>query len=398
MKQLDDKEIFGSKFQDFGAAPSDAVWKGIEAAIPQEKKKKRGAFWWWTTGIAASLFFIYIGLHGVEFTSAPTSPSIQHSNTSDPSATINDRSLQESIVQKNTQVKNTQLKKLIIKTSKPVIRKHLRNNTSIQPNQTNQSTDQQNVAINASIARAQLRKKMKFPLWVNKPNLLVQIDSTSNFVQIPAVDTIKKRKWSIGLVAEQTFHSNWSSKSFAPMVTEPINITPVYSYDWFRSRSIALDARLQVSRHFIIGSGFEYAHWDNFKKLSENLKASSGASIGIPIHFTYVFNPKHKLNVGLQGDLRNRFFFLQSDTTAAPPLSLTGSFDYAQFNAEYTTVKTKQFQSQFGLGLSIHWNITPHIGWNTVAEIQSSGFRSQDLRTRLSGNWLGIKSGIYYQF
>ena len=46
----------GTKFQDFGAAPSDALWGKVEAALEEKEKKRRGIIWWWLgSGASAAL-------------------------------------------------------------------------------------------------------------------------------------------------------------------------------------------------------------------------------------------------------------------------------------------------------------------------------------------------------
>lgn len=42
------------RFADFGSAPSEKVWAGIESGLTG-KKKKVGLFWWWTMGSAATV-------------------------------------------------------------------------------------------------------------------------------------------------------------------------------------------------------------------------------------------------------------------------------------------------------------------------------------------------------
>lgn len=44
----------GSKFQDYGAYPSDALWGNIEAALEEKDKKRRGIIWWWIGGATAA--------------------------------------------------------------------------------------------------------------------------------------------------------------------------------------------------------------------------------------------------------------------------------------------------------------------------------------------------------
>jgi len=56
--------LFQEKFKDFEASPDPAVWKRINASLPQKKKKKRRViiFWWEMAGIAAAvLLFIALG-------------------------------------------------------------------------------------------------------------------------------------------------------------------------------------------------------------------------------------------------------------------------------------------------------------------------------------------------
>lgn len=51
------------KFQGFGAAPSDALWGSIAAAV-DEKKSRKGIFWWWLgSGLAASFLLVYLSFN-----------------------------------------------------------------------------------------------------------------------------------------------------------------------------------------------------------------------------------------------------------------------------------------------------------------------------------------------
>lgn len=55
MQNVEQQGSLSEKFQGFGAAPSDALWGNIAAAI-DDKKKRRGAFWWWLgSGLAATV-------------------------------------------------------------------------------------------------------------------------------------------------------------------------------------------------------------------------------------------------------------------------------------------------------------------------------------------------------
>ena len=69
-----------NKFNDFGAAPSENVWSGIEKSL-DNKKKKRVVVIWWTTGLAAA-FLVLFGIKSFYKTSS-TIETNQQSNTSD---------------------------------------------------------------------------------------------------------------------------------------------------------------------------------------------------------------------------------------------------------------------------------------------------------------------------
>lgn len=377
MKQLDDKELFGSKFQDFGAAPSDAVWKGIEAAMPQEKKKKRGAFWWWSTGLAACLilsFGIYVGLQTSDSTyknthSASSNNVESYTEKSTTSLHSSFKSPEFSSTRNEyTLIQNPQLK------DEPIVISNSYSDTFSSKN-----------TFKKAIAAQAKKELMLLPKdWLTNA-LLPSIDPNSSIVQITSNDSAQRKHWRIGLGVEQSIRSTFIDAS-------------TVNYNWYRSRSIFLDAQMDLSKRFTLGMGLEYSEWDNVKKAGGNLKPSTSNAIGIPLHLSYFINPKNRLRLGLQMDIRNRYFFQQTDTVYQQPISAGVSTSYENFNGIKATQKTNAFQQQYGLGLVIHWDITHYIGWNTTFEVQSSGIRSSEIQPNLSGNWLGIKSGFYYQF
>lgn len=57
---LEDKP-WTSRFDNFGAKPSDELWNKIEAQL--DKKKKRGLVFWWFTGLAGTALLVFGSLH-----------------------------------------------------------------------------------------------------------------------------------------------------------------------------------------------------------------------------------------------------------------------------------------------------------------------------------------------
>ncbi|WJJ97136.1 hypothetical protein [Algibacter luteus] len=76
--------IFQEGFKDFEAAPSDAVWKNIEAKLNEKKKKRRVVpIWWQYAGIAAALL-ILLTIGGIYFNNSEegsTNPIVETENT-----------------------------------------------------------------------------------------------------------------------------------------------------------------------------------------------------------------------------------------------------------------------------------------------------------------------------
>lgn len=390
MKQLDDKELFGSKFQDFGAAPSDAVWKGIEAAMPQEKKKKRGAFWWWTSGLAASLL-LYFGMYsGVQSMNASNTVSRSAStvkpSSSDKNQMTNFHSDQHHSTNGFTNTNPNLNNNNFIQTTKIGFFIPFDSSTSTSPK------TMESFALKA-------KKGLKFTVpSIQHFQPTAQNDSNSLAIQPPTQTSNNSKKWRLGLVVEQTRRSELNKSYSAPSPTGPLNLAPVYTYDWYRSRSILMEAQVDLSKRLTFGTGVEYSTWDNFKQVGGSLKASSGKSVGIPLQLTYFIAPQSRFRVGFQLDVRNRLFVQQSDTLYPQPISAGVNYDLESSYGTNGTQQIRAFQQQYGLGLVAHWNITPYLGWTTVFEMQSSGWRSQIIQPRLGGNWFGIKSGIYYQF
>ena len=68
--------IFQERFKDFEAAPSDAVWKNIEAELNKDKKKRRVIPLWWRYAGVAAVLLLMLTIGGVYFNnSSETHPS-----------------------------------------------------------------------------------------------------------------------------------------------------------------------------------------------------------------------------------------------------------------------------------------------------------------------------------
>jgi hypothetical protein len=76
--------VFQEGFKDFEVAPSDAVWKNIEANLTEKKKKRRVIpIWWQYAGIAA-VFLILLTIGGIYFNTSEegiTNPIVETENT-----------------------------------------------------------------------------------------------------------------------------------------------------------------------------------------------------------------------------------------------------------------------------------------------------------------------------
>lgn len=56
---MQNKGSLHTKFENYGATPSDAVWQNIDATLTQKKKKKAIIFWWIGGSIAATVAILF---------------------------------------------------------------------------------------------------------------------------------------------------------------------------------------------------------------------------------------------------------------------------------------------------------------------------------------------------
>lgn len=92
--------LFQERFKDFEAAPSNAVWKNIEAELGNKENKKVIPIWWRYAGIAALLLlFLTLGIQffNNEITSVETPTVVDNNKTSEPLKTIENTNASENI-------------------------------------------------------------------------------------------------------------------------------------------------------------------------------------------------------------------------------------------------------------------------------------------------------------
>ena len=84
--------LFQESFKDFEVAPSDAVWKNIEAKLSQKKKKRRVIPIWWRYAGVAALLLLLLTIGSVYFKSDNSIPenNIVNSKEGSPETLINE--------------------------------------------------------------------------------------------------------------------------------------------------------------------------------------------------------------------------------------------------------------------------------------------------------------------
>ena len=147
--------IFQEGFKDFEAAPSDAVWKNIEAKINEKKKKRRVVpIWWQYAGIAAALL-ILLTIGGIYFNNTKegsTNPIVETENTIPENTilgneNINDTSETNQVVLENSKEEESN------KTSNP-------NTAPLISNQIDTSNETTVVETNTSTIKNQSKSKL----------------------------------------------------------------------------------------------------------------------------------------------------------------------------------------------------------------------------------------------
>lgn len=147
--------IFQEGFKDFEAAPSDAVWKNIEAKLNEKKKKRRVVpIWWQYAGIAAALL-ILLTIGGIYFNNTKegsTNPIVETENTIPENTilgneNINDTSETNQVVLENSKEEESN------KTSNP-------NTAPLISNQIDTSNETTVVETNTSTIKNQSKSKL----------------------------------------------------------------------------------------------------------------------------------------------------------------------------------------------------------------------------------------------
>ncbi|UKN03658.1 PorT family protein [Paracrocinitomix mangrovi] len=87
------------KFQDYGAAPSEALWGDIEAALDGGERKKRGAFWWWFSGVSLAMTAVILFVVNID---QGSNDHLANNNSNESSLVDVDENQEESISNNDT--------------------------------------------------------------------------------------------------------------------------------------------------------------------------------------------------------------------------------------------------------------------------------------------------------
>jgi len=413
MKQQDDRDLFASKFQDFGAVPSNAVWSGIEAALP-EKKKKRFVLLWWTSGIAASLLTSGLIFFSNLNETRSQSEKTWHTNSAfkdvqDPTKSKENQSLMSTDSNENAlithNVSDTLESQISPENSLNISYSVMKYNAldPALPFVDEMKLEGSHVEMKDSSEQyvERLNKRNGFSKWgstnSNSHRLFTQ--------QLPSRHEMEKpiKHWWLGVFVEQ---SNRVTPLDIVAEVQGLSSSPnAYAevsnsnskYNWNRIQNVELLTGFDWTKRWSFGTGFEYGKWDNIKNNETSTLRSHGQSIGIPLSVTYQIIAKHHFKLGAQIDFRQRFVYNYLDSvpsSGVPDYTIEVETNY-QFPAYQ---RFNGFQSQVGIGLSMEVPFLNRFRWNTVVEYQHSIYRNAALQNRINGSWMGLKTGIVYCF
>jgi len=390
MKAQDDKNPFASKFQDFGAVPSDTVWKGIEAALPEKKKKRILAWWWWTSGMAASLLLCGIVLFetktegiSAEKKSASDLTIDEHSKRKEKDFGNNSsNSRPEALV--GFQSGNTK------KSRTPILNEREVADIVVKtPDEISWRKDEKNENFSDLNERSVIL--LPKPIDLFQDHSMIEQHS---WLDTTAHDKSEKSWWA-GITVEQSnrFATKSQDAPEPPAYSLSDGIAGGGSYYWNRIQSLQLTAGFDW-RKWSVGTGLEYSRFDRMKETENNVFPRPGQSFGIPVFATYRFYSNRLFSLGAQLDFRPRYVSYLTDSLVYTEVTSSPSNSPQSF----TSTEFKGFQTQIGLGLCIDVPLYSRFRWSTVVGYQYSGYKSNDLRYVLNGSWLGIKTGILMHF
>lgn len=390
MKPQDDKHVFGSKFQDFGAVPSDAVWKGIEATLP-EKRKKPLLLWWWTSGIAASLI---IGVTLFTTDNQSTSGKMVHT-VSNQGQRSSDRALFSG--QKSTSVLPEDDVMPTVNPERQKAKSILHPEASTEQNQTpfiERNPTETNQANEHGAANEIPEENWANLVWKRFGFVPTELSIGKRDFS----DNQNKKRWWMGVTVEQSNRIAMNSETSEPPPTvinsSADNSVSTSAYHWNRTQTIQLMGGFDWRQKWSFGTGLEYSSW-NKPEGSETIVLTDGYSVGIPVFATFHFYSTKYFRLGAQLDIRQRY--ISCRTELSPDSGLTYNPGEG-LSSEQSDNQLRGFQTQVGFGLNAEVPFYKRFTWNTTVEYQHSGYRSNELQPAVNGSWLGLKTGVLIAF
>lgn len=361
MQEDKHKGSLQSRFEGFGAAPSEDLWGAISANL-DEKKKRRGVFWIWFGSGMAAIFVIGLFIFNSTGSDA-VSESGQYSQSNDVNSSANNNEIEnqtetnyQNIDNQNTQQQNDNLAENPDESAEQINSNNdtANSNANDQNESANESTDliangnnsqsdngrgndsssDNSIAVNTnsngvdSIAERSFYDRVLLDLMeTNDPRLLAQ---NLNLPPKPAADISnikrKKGKWEMGLGVMYYITPGSLSK-------QDVTADPVTNFEGDTINSI---------------EGFDASN------VSQTVTVRQ--TIGLDFHVGYQINPRLRVNSGLE--LVRTHYGEQIITTN----TALESFDTQNTNVRITSInipltldfaliKKRRFELSLGTGM-----------------------------------------------
>jgi hypothetical protein len=391
MKPQDDKNLFTAKFRDFGAVPSDDVWKGIEAALP-EKKKKRFVVFWWTSGIAAVLVIggLFLGnwykpdKHGTSKAHSVPDHSTGYKNNSEKTFLL--PGTKEQVASEPNDSELPKRYNLTAKESALVKVEEITEATVSSP-----ASDQLNESPKAETSPWENAVVLRYKFAEFVPGSAV---TTRNFPKTVSSAGKEENQWWIGLMAEQSNRFTTQDQVWTePPASYTADGVATGNYYWTRIQTAQLVFGFDRKK-WSFGTGLEYSGFGKPKIIGNNVVSGNGYAVGIPLFAAYRFYTNRYFSLGAQLDIRQRYLSFSTDSVYdAEVTSSPSASPQSLASSEFTGLQT-----QIGAGLILNVPFYNRFRWTTVIEYQYPGYRSSEIRPVINGSWLGVKTGILVNF
>ena len=353
-----------NKFNDFGAAPSENVWSGIEKSL-DNKKKKRVVVIWWTTGLAAA-FLVLFGIKSFYKTSS-TIETNQQSNTSDvdskkglenidvvnkeePQYTIKEREKDSEGIDKNVEdkigenlsleFKANNIKKKIDEFDFLIVKENEQERDSELESE-EKSIEKIEKVDKANVAKIDLKV---IPNVTREYSLLSVPYKLIDFYGMPTVlntelenlqqSKLQRRKWSyslavqsnLGLISSETEPDGLANFSMSdPGGNNPPIINDPFILKETRPLNLRLGVEREITKRLKINSGLDlsYIRRHSTKLYSEDYITDKIYSFGIPIGLNYNYLNNKRWNFNVEANFLNDFAFITRSKSNELPANYT---------------------------------------------------------------------------